>query len=62
MKVFDKLRKKDPNFKDRLHPINGNILEDDLSITNKQMYDIIVDKIDIVFHLAGTVKFDQDIK
>lgn len=61
-KVFDKLRKKYPNFRERLETVNGNILENDLGIVDKATLETIVDRIDIVFHLAGTVKLDQDIK
>lgn len=60
-KVFDKLRKKDPNFRDRLCSINGNILENNLNISTK-ICDELADCVDIVFHLAGTVDLDLDIK
>lgn len=60
-KVFDKLRKKDPNFRDRLCPINGNILEKDLNISNDVMSELM-EKVNLVFHLAGTVDLDLDVK
>ena len=60
-KVFDKLRKKDPNFRDRLCPVNGNILEKDLNISNDKLNELM-DNVNLVFHLAGTVDLDLDVK
>jgi len=61
-KVFDKMRKKEAKFIDRLEPVNGNILEADFGISDKAKLDEILKSVDVVFHLAGTVKLDQDIK
>jgi alcohol-forming fatty acyl-CoA reductase len=60
-KVFDKLRKKEPYFRERLTPITGNILESDLNLGEKEAK-LLKEKIHIVFHLAGTVNLDQDLK
>lgn len=61
-KVFDKLRKREPNFKDRLCAINGNISEVNLNIPASFIENELKDNIHIVFHLAGTVNLDQDLK
>jgi fatty acyl-CoA reductase len=60
-KVFDKLRKKEPNFRERLCSISGNILENGLGINAKDA-SLLKENIHVVFHLAGTVDFDQDLK
>ncbi|RMZ93025.1 fatty acyl- reductase 1-like, partial [Brachionus plicatilis] len=60
-KVFDKLRKKDPNFRDRLVPISGNILEKDLAISDNILNEL-TERVNLVFHLAGTADLDLDIK
>ncbi|CAF0874478.1 unnamed protein product [Brachionus calyciflorus] len=60
-KVFDKLRKKDPNFRDKLVPITGNILENDLNINGRTLGEL-KDNVNIIFNLAGTVDLDLDIK
>lgn len=60
-KVFDKLRKKDPNFRDRLSPISGNILEKDLNISSNILHEL-KEKVNFVFHLAGTADLDLDVK
>ena len=60
-KVYDKLRKKEPNFRERLCPISGNILESSLSIKPDDLSEL-VRNVSVVFHLAGTVNLDQDLK
>jgi hypothetical protein len=58
--VFDKLRKREPNFRDRLAAIDGNILDQNLGIFDQ--LEFLQENIHIVFHLAGTANFDQDLK
>jgi alcohol-forming fatty acyl-CoA reductase len=60
-KVFDKLRKREPNFRDRLQAIAGNILDVDLGMSQKDLK-MLEQNINVVFHLAGTVDLDQDLK
>jgi fatty acyl-CoA reductase len=60
-KVFDKLRKREPNFRDRLQAIAGNILDADLGMSPKDLK-MLKQNINVVFHLAGTVDLDQDLK
>jgi alcohol-forming fatty acyl-CoA reductase len=62
-KVFDLLRKKYPTFKDKLIAINGDILNNNnLNLNNQELIDSLKQNINIVFHLAGTVKFDDDLR
>ena len=60
-KVFDKLRKKDANFRERLLPINGNILDENLNLSTQNV-EMLKKNVNIVFHLAGTANLDQDLK
>ena len=59
-KVFDKLRKKEPSFRERMVAVNGNILDSSLDVLSSN--DEFKDKINVVFHLAGTVDLDLDLK
>jgi fatty acyl-CoA reductase len=61
-KVFDKLRKKEPCFRDRLVAINGNILETNLDLTSNENFENLKNEVNVVFHLAGTVDLDLDLK
>jgi len=54
------LRKREPNFRDRLAAVEGNILEHNLGIFDQ--LEFIQENIHVVFHLAGSVNFDQDLK
>ena len=61
-KVFDKIRKREPNFKERLCAISGNIFETNLNIPSSLIESDLKNNVTIVFHLAGTVNLDQDLK
>lgn len=59
-KVFDLLRKSNSTFKDKLIAINGDILNLN---NNQELNNLLVNEnINIVFHLAGTVKFDDNLR
>jgi fatty acyl-CoA reductase len=61
-KVFDKLRTKEPNFRERIQPVSGDILENsDMKISEDYLEELRTN-INVVFHLAGTVTLDQDLK
>ena len=60
-KVFDKLRTKEPNFRERLTPISGDILETNVKISETNL-ETLKNNVNVVFHLAGTVALDQDLK
>jgi thioester reductase-like protein len=61
-KVFDKLRKKEPSFRERLVAINGNLLENNLDLSANENFEELKNSINVVFHLAGTVDLDLDLK
>ncbi len=61
--MFDKLRKKDPNFSERLTAITGNVLEENIGLSDNETTLVqLKEKIDVVFHLAGSVNLDEDLK
>ena len=61
-KVFDKLRKKEPSFRERLVAISGNLLENNLDLSSNENFEEFKNSINVVFHLAGTVDLDLDLK
>lgn len=60
-KVFDKLRTKEPSFRDRIQPVSGDILDINLKVSDSNLEEL-KKNIHVVFHLAGTVALDQDLK
>lgn len=60
-KVFDKLRTKEPTFRDRIQAVTGDILENDLKMSEGYQKEL-KENVNVVFHLAGTVSLDQDLK
>lgn len=60
-KVFDKLRTKEPTFRDRIQPISGDILTQNMRVSESNLEELKAN-VNVVFHLAGTVILDQDLK
>jgi len=60
-RVFDPLRKTAANFKDKLVPIRGNIVEAGLGLSEENV-SRLKREVSAVFHLAGSAKFDDDLR
>ena len=58
--IFDILKRKNPNFMDKLIPIAGNVAELDLDISNEDKQRL--KNVSIVFHSAASVRFDDPIR
>lgn len=60
-KIFENIREKTPGVLDKLVCISGDINETNIGLTE---YDskMIQDRIDIVFHVAATVRFNEPLK
>ncbi|XP_014480912.1 PREDICTED: putative fatty acyl-CoA reductase CG5065 [Dinoponera quadriceps] len=59
--IFNHVGEKMPNFRDKIVPITGELNEIDLGFT-KSDKDLLIREISIVFHLAASVRFNNDIK
>lgn len=59
--LFDKLRKERPNDLNKIIPILGDITSEDLGISESDQ-NLLSETINIVFHSAATVKFDEKLK
>ncbi|KAK3102487.1 hypothetical protein FSP39_011713 [Pinctada imbricata] len=60
-KLFEKLRKEQPSFASKIQPVTGDILHDNLGVSQTDER-LVVDNVSIVFHSAATVKFDEEMK
>ena len=60
-KIFDKIREKTPEVMDKLACIPGDINEPNIGL-NENGLKILHDKIDIVFHVAATVRFNEALR
>lgn len=58
---FDKLWKERPNFHRVLHPIEGDIMEEKLGLKDKDSK-LLSEEVEIVFHSAATIRFDEHIR
>jgi fatty acyl-CoA reductase len=59
--LYDQVRKADPDFIDKLDPIEGDLLLPAMGISPEDEKKLIAD-VEIVFHSAATVRFDEPIK
>ncbi|XP_030756630.1 fatty acyl-CoA reductase wat-like [Sitophilus oryzae] len=59
--VFCRLADIVPDFRKKVVGINGNFEESDLGLCEKSR-NLIADKVNIIFHVAATVRFDEKIK
>ncbi|KAK6191389.1 hypothetical protein SNE40_003093 [Patella caerulea] len=60
-KLFDKLRKEQPNFERKLQAIEGDIVLPELGLSEKNKQ-LLIEKINVVFHSAATVRFDEHLR
>jgi len=60
-KLFELLSRQQPNFRDKVKPIVGDITEDKLGISDEDR-ELLIRKVSIIFHFAATIRFDDPIK
>ncbi|KAK7468138.1 hypothetical protein BaRGS_00019969 [Batillaria attramentaria] len=60
-KLFDKLRKEQPDFEQKVVPVCGDVMLPDLGISESDRQ-MLEDGINIVFHSAATVRFDETLR
>ncbi|XP_060074421.1 fatty acyl-CoA reductase 1-like [Ylistrum balloti] len=60
-KIFDHVSKEQPNYRDKVYPVTGDILHDNLGVCESDEKCLIQD-VSLVFHSAATVKFDELMK
>ena len=60
-KLFDSVSQYYPDFRSKLEAIEGDLLEPNMGISPEDEQKII-DNVNIVFHSAATVRFDEPLK
>jgi len=60
-KLFNQLSVQQPDYRDKVIPIVGDILDDGLGISEEDMR-ILIENVSVVFHSAATVRFDEKLK
>ncbi|KAG5870932.1 hypothetical protein JTB14_019557 [Gonioctena quinquepunctata] len=61
MKLFDKLKESDPDSLEKLTPINGDVTELRLGMSEEDRQ-LITNNAHIIIHSAASVRFDDDLK
>uniref|UniRef100_A0A8D8GG31 Fatty acyl-CoA reductase n=1 Tax=Culex pipiens TaxID=7175 RepID=A0A8D8GG31_CULPI len=59
--VFDRIRETNRAQLDKIRLVRGDILEDDLDIANGDQAEL-AENVEVVFHCAANVRFDQELK
>ena len=61
IQLYDSLRVNDPGFADKVVAVTGDVQEEGLGLDDEQRT-FLEDNIDVVFHSAATVKFDEPLR
>ena len=61
LQVFDNVREAIVDFKSKIVPVVGDIAEENLGLSEED-WEMLQENIEIVFHSAATVRFDEDLK
>lgn len=61
MQVFDRIRESNPERLKKIIFISGDISKPNIGL-NKNDLNLLIERVNIVFHSAATVRFDQNIK
>ncbi|CAL1688896.1 unnamed protein product [Lasius platythorax] len=59
--LYDRLKKEVPNFRKKIVPITANFNVEDLGLSESDK-NMLMRQVSVVFHLAATVRFHEDIK
>ncbi|XP_075988925.1 fatty acyl-CoA reductase wat-like [Anticarsia gemmatalis] len=59
--VYDTLRKKQPDFADKIVPVEGDVADIRLGLSEKD-WERIAEDVNVIFHVAATVRFDEPIR
>ena len=61
LQIFDRLRKENPAFELKIKPVEGDMMEPNLGISNDDE-DHLRNRVNLVFHSAATIKFDEPLR
>ncbi|XP_022823966.1 fatty acyl-CoA reductase wat-like [Spodoptera litura] len=59
--VFDKLRTVKPNFAEQIVPVEGDVADIRLGLSDKE-WDVVAKDTSIIVHMAATIRFDSPIR
>ncbi|PAA61407.1 hypothetical protein BOX15_Mlig015523g1, partial [Macrostomum lignano] len=60
-RLFDRLRQDRPDFRSQISPLQGDLYEPNLGLSQKDI-ELLIRNVSIVFHSAATVRFDEHLK
>ena len=61
LQMFDKLRDLGGDWRSKLVPVKGDIAEEKLGVSDED-WEMLQENVEVVFHSAATVRFDEDLK
>lgn len=59
--MFDKVNELYPNYKDKIIAIQGDLSADNLGLSERDKI-MLQENVNIIFHSAATVRFDEPLK
>ena len=61
LQVFDKVREIGEDWTSKIVPVEGDIAKENLGLSQED-WEMLQENVEIVFHSAATVRFDEDLK
>ena len=61
LQIFEKVKKEQPNFKEKFCPVNGDICQPGLGISQSDR-ETLENNVHVVFHSAATIRFDEPLR
>lgn len=59
--LFDRLREEQPDFAEKIVAVNSDLTQPELDLS-KEDQDTLKERINVVFHCAATVRFNEPLK
>ncbi|XP_045784164.1 putative fatty acyl-CoA reductase CG5065 [Maniola jurtina] len=59
--LFDRLRKENPAALDKIKPLQGDVLSDELGLSEREL-ERLSDEVSVLFHLAATLKLEAPLR
>lgn len=61
LQLFERLQEEQPGFADKIIAVNSDLTQPELNLS-KEDRSILTENVDIIFHCAATIRFNEPLK